>query len=704
MKPGILIAALPVALAIGFFLGRSDTSSSSPAPGTKAEITPKTRSARPSRQDPFGGPSFSLDSLEEVSALFKNQRHNVASARLTLAVDALPSKEIPRLMEMLREDIRKNPNLADQSRYQLFSALAAKWADTDPDAALAFIHASPLRSFRQLAATTIFSGLAESDPNRAIAEMRNLPKGEMREAVSSSIVAAIGKTDPQAAIDLLQNEPSRSNWSDYYLRNILADWAAKDPAAAAARAASLPPEMIGRYSIGGIANAWSRSDPEAALAWAKTLSGENRAAAFNEIYGTLARENPQSAWDRIRSEPGHLRGQLSASILNIVADEDPNKAAAMLMQMTIPSEKRIAAGTLIDQLGWNNPRLAFQILDQLDDPILRREKLGNLLYYATWSSSDFFKEQTAKLGDREKLLASNYMLGDLAEKDPKAAQDFFLSLPEAQRKPDSLYQMMSNHPAKDRSGALDFALSLQNPQEQTSALNGLFYKWGADDPEAAATALKKLPAGEARLEALNTIANSWARSDPAAAFQWAESLPGNERVRALASVLPAMAKDDPATASRQLSSLFASPPDGMAANLATSAGTLASTWAADDPASAATWSASLPEGPGKNQSLGAVARSWASYDAVATSEWIGTLPHGEARDSAVKSLVSQVTQTDPGTAFLWAASIGEAEDRTQQLRSTLQSWRKTDLTGARSALESSNLPAAEKTKLQKILD
>lgn len=704
MKPVILLAAIPAALAAGFFFGRAAPAVSDTQATAEREQPTRTREVRKSREDPFGGPSFSLDSLEDVSALFKNQRYNVAAARLTLAVDELPSKDVPRLMEMLREEFRKNPNSPDRSRWQLFSMLSLKWAETDPDAALAFIQSSPSRSFRLQAARNIFGGLAEADPARAIAEMQALPKGEMLEQVTSTIVSTIGKTDPEAAINLLEKEPSRSRWSDFYLQSIFADWAAKDPAAAAARAASLPNELVGQYSISGIANAWTRSDPDAALKWAADLSGENRSSAYKEIYTSLARENPEAAWERLRGEPGHLRGQIAGTMLGVIADESPDKAVAMLMAMDTPSEKRIAAGNLLDNLDWSNPRFAFEILEKLDDPVVRRERLPNILFYAAWSSKDFFKEQTAKLSDRDKLLVSGYMLNNLARTDFKAAQDFFMSLPEAQRKPDDLQQIFSNHLSKDTSAALDFALSLANPKEQTAALTGLFSKWSTDNPEAAAAGLKKLPAGEARLEALGTLANSWSQRDPSAALKWAGTLTGNERVRALSAVLPAMAKDDPAAASRQLSALLASPPDGMATTLASSASSLAATWAADDPASAASWSTALPEGSGKTQSLGAVATSWASYDAVAAAQWIGTLAAGESRDAAVKSLVQQVSQTDPSTAFLWAASIGEADGRSEQLKGTLESWRQTDLAAARAALQSSNLPEAEKTKLSKILE
>ncbi len=697
----MLFVIIPAAIGLGFMAGRRD---SAPTPEAEKNTRP-TREARHStrnpRTDPFGGPSFSVDSLEDIRHLFKTQRFEVASARLTLAVESLPAAEIPRIMDLVREDFRKNPDSFERGHWTLMSSLFGKWTAADPSAALEFVQSCKQRSFRNHAARECFSSLAQVDPDRALGELRALPKGELRENVAQGVIAMIGKKDPAAACDLLMTEPSRSGWGDYYTRQILSEWAEKDPAAAAERLKSLPEEIAGEYSAAGVAATWARSDPDAALVWAKTLKGDRRAEAYKEIYAAIGRENPAVAWEKLKGEAGHLRGAISGRLLGVVADEDPEKAMAMLKSMAVPSEKRIATGELLQNLGWSETRLAFDLLDQVDNSTTRREQLGNLMYYAAWSSSDLLKEQTAKMGDRDKLETSPQVLQGLVKSSPKAAEEYFLSLPESQRTPQSLQSMMGEYASKDSKGALDFALTLTNPQEQNAAFSGLFGKWGRDDPESAAEGLKKLAPGEGRLAALNSIATSWARSDPESAHQWAESLSGAERVRALSSVLPALAKDDPLSASRQLTTLLAAPPDGMAKNLATSASGLAATWATDDPSSAATWAGSLPPGQWRDDGIGAVAASWTQYDAVGASQWISSLPAGSSRDAAVKPLVQQVRQTDPATAFTWAASISDPEDRVEQIRETLQSWKGTNLTAARAALDGATLTDTERTKLQK---
>lgn len=340
----------------------------------------------------------------------------------------------------------------------------------------------------------------------------------------------------------------------------------------------------------------------------------------------------------------------------------------------------------------------------MKDPATRRQNLEQQMYYAAWTTPALLKEQIAKLSDREKIDTSGAVLRGLVSSDPAEAEKYFLALPEAQRSTQTLSQMLSQYSNTNAKKAFDFAVSLTNPQEQTAAVTGLFQNWSREDPEAAAEGWKKLPAGQGRLEALDNVATSWSQSDPEAAKSWADSLSGVEKARALAAVLPALARDNPAAASKQLATLIASPPDGMGQNLASSAGNLAGQWADDDPAAASKWAAALPSGPSRDEGLQAVSRAWSQYDAVATAQWLGTLEAGSSRDAAIQPLVNQVRNTDPDTAFSWAASISDENQRMNQLRQTLQSWRGSDLQAARAAFDAANLSSKERESLAKELE
>ena len=172
----------------------------------------------------------------------------------------------------------------------------------------------------------------------------------------------------------------------------------------------MPPDRVGDRSAGALAASWAQKDPEAALKWAKTLTGDRKSNSTSEVYKVIAREDPAKAWERLKGEPGHLRGKIVGGILGIVADEDPKKAMSMLMTLANKSEQRIATGSFLGNLNWNDTRLAFELIDQVKDPATRRENLGNQMYYAAWGSPDLLKEQVAKMTDREKVDTSEPVL------------------------------------------------------------------------------------------------------------------------------------------------------------------------------------------------------------------------------------------------------------------------------------------------------
>ncbi len=702
MKLSPSLVLLPIALGAGFLLGKQGENRSAAPPQTEQRNSRETRAeTRTSRSDPFGGPGFSLSSMEDVRELFLKQGHSVASARITLAVNLLSADEIPALMEMVQREARENPNRYDGGSYTLMAALFERWALVNPAASIAFVNSCTSRSFQKSAASYCFSSLGKADPDRAMMEFEKLPKGEIREIAGMAKVSALSDANPAAACDLLEKESSPGGFNDYYTSQVFATWAKTDPVAAAARLALMPKDRVGDESAGQLAASWAQNDPEAALKWAKSLKGEWKTKSASEVYKVLARENPATAWKRLKTEPGHLRGKIVGGILEIVADEDPKKAMAMLMSVDNKSEQRIATDSFLSGLNWNDTRLAFEVIEQVKDPATRRENLGQQMYYAAWSSPDLLKEQIAKLSEREKIDTSNSVIRGLVASDPAAAERYFLSLPETQRSTRTLQEMVRNYANLDPKKAFDFATSLQNPQEQTAAVTGLFSKWGQDDPEAAADGWKKLPAGQNRLEALGFVANSWSESDPEAAKVWADGLSGTERTRAIAAVLPALVRDNPAAASSELAALIASPPAGMEKNLASSAASLAGRWASDHPAAAAQWAAGLPSRSSRDDGLKAVSQAWSQYDAVATAGWLGTLEAGSSRDAAIQPLVYQVRNTDPETAFSWAASISDENERFNQLRQTLSSWRGSDIDAARAALDAADLSPTEREKLLK---
>ncbi|RYG30625.1 hypothetical protein EON81_24575, partial [bacterium] len=77
MKPPLPWLMLPVALGAGYMAGKSGGVSTGPASTSELRNTRSDRPAvRSPRNDPFGGQSFSLSSMEDLRDLFKRQGYS----------------------------------------------------------------------------------------------------------------------------------------------------------------------------------------------------------------------------------------------------------------------------------------------------------------------------------------------------------------------------------------------------------------------------------------------------------------------------------------------------------------------------------------------------------------------------------------------------------------------------------------------------
>jgi hypothetical protein len=216
MKISPSLMMLPVALGLGFLVGKQGQSTSSAETKIEQRNPLESRPAARGPRDPFGGQEVSLGSMDDVRALFTRHGASVASAKITLAVNSLGAGEIPALVEMLQQESRENPDRSHRASYTLMGALFERWAIVDPAASIAFVHACKSRSFQKTAAASCFGALGKVDPDRALLEFEKFPKGEIRETAGMQLVSDLSDVEPAAACDLLEKESSPGFYCDCY--------------------------------------------------------------------------------------------------------------------------------------------------------------------------------------------------------------------------------------------------------------------------------------------------------------------------------------------------------------------------------------------------------------------------------------------------------------------------------------------------------
>ncbi len=261
---------------------------------------------------------------------------------------------------------RKLPEGAD--RDLAMRLLVARWADTDPDAALAF--AAKHKEFdqltddifQQLATTNLTAALARAetitDPNLHYQALRGAlgvmaasdPAGALRlaaaspnvphtEPLSSMIYRQWSETDPAAAAVSAAQDTANTGWRSP-LGQVLRNWADQDPQAALNYAMTLSDAGAQARSIGDIVRHWSEQDPGAAASWINTVSaGGVRDAAAAAFASSVASTDLPTAvgWAQSISDDS-VRTSALQRVSRRVIWRDPDNGAATLQSAGVPTE------------------------------------------------------------------------------------------------------------------------------------------------------------------------------------------------------------------------------------------------------------------------------------------------------------------------------------------------------------------------------
>lgn len=180
--------------------------------------------------------------------------------------------------------------------YLLFS----RWAEVDPQAALAYANSMGREGF--MVRPTILQSWASSDPRGAARYYEENPRDFMMMGgfrgrdrggnAAGQIAAAWAIQNPQEALEWAQGLEGRD--ADAAVGSIFRQLAGEDPAQAAALAAGLSAEQReGAYR--SIAREWGGKDFAAAEAWVNGLPAGERDAATAEAVRGLADDDPQRA-------------------------------------------------------------------------------------------------------------------------------------------------------------------------------------------------------------------------------------------------------------------------------------------------------------------------------------------------------------------------------------------------------------------------
>jgi hypothetical protein len=146
-----------------------------------------------------------------------------------------------------------------------------------------------------------------------------------------------------------------------------------------------------------------------------------------------------------------------------------------------------------------------------------------------------------------------------------------------------------------------------------------------------------------------------------------------------------MAQNDPAAAASYVATL----PEGKPQN--SGAASVINQWTSTDPAAASQWAAGF-KGEAREQALDAVIQRWASNDPEASARWLSELPNDAAKQTAINTYLGQLTYQYPSHAATVVEGMTDESQRHSSISRIFHAWWPRDPGAAEQWLGTTSLP------------
>jgi len=401
---------------------------------------------------------------------------------------------------------------------------------------------------------------------------------------------------------------------------ILAEWIARDPAAALAYVRQLPAGPACTQGVFLVLEAIGRQDPERALTLARELvSTREQRAIYNALFARMAATDPAAAVSRLLLVPaGDSRDRALRALAEGWARIDLPAALTWARQLD-PADRPPAMEAVLAILTPEDPLRAIDLAPQA--------LMGAAL-------------------DRILVAALQMLVRD----DPGKAAVVVSRLAPGEAQTQAALVVARALADRDPGEALVWIRTLPADQVQGLALNNVLEVWGAKDPASAGQFVAQMNPGPAQEAAAAQLARLLAAANPANALAWAQSLTSDPaRNLALITIASTWAQRDPVAAARWAGSV-------AAPELRTEAlrGTL-SYWMLQDSRAAQDFVFSLT-GEAQARAAEFIAPGLAQQDPPAALAWAQALPTAEAREAALAAAYARWRGNAPAAARTWLAA------------------------------------------------
>lgn len=352
---------------------------------------------------------------------------------------------------------------------------------------------TPGQSNRIQTLMDFYAGLTPEQLEAEAAKLEDLPMSE-RIIASFLLFAKWAETDPTAAMAYTGKMGMTGN---FVRPTVLQSWAGTDPEGAAKYYSENPREFAMMGMMGGgrggmsgggasvIAGEWAKQDPAAAMAWATSLSGNDKGSAMTGVVREVANSDPAKAWNMVGSMDEDSQSRAYREIAAKWGATDFSEAERQIA--TLPADQQAKAmSAAVEGLAKSDPKQALAKLssipagesrDSATRAVVESMSRDNARDAAAWVLAS--ADESAK-GEALQAVMPNYV-----SQDPGGALELVNKLPAGEIRDDAASSYVFNNRTAPPAELMKVAETITDEQSRTRTQTVTAMRWMAEDSKAA---------------------------------------------------------------------------------------------------------------------------------------------------------------------------------------------------------------------------
>lgn len=350
MKAAIALSALLVGVAFGHWSAKDRPTVSAVTSSTAADKSGLAKKAPVPLQE---GPTADARKTatrpppDALAGILQERNTSERLRQITSFVDELSPADFAAALLAAK----KLPSTPD--RELATRLLVARWADLDPDGALAF--AANHKEFDQVTGD-IFRQLAANDLQGALARAQTITDPSLHYQALRGTLSVMAQSDPAGALKIAGSAGNLPH-GEPLTQMIYRQWSEADPASAAAAAAQDPAGSGWRSPLSQVVRNWADEDPQAALNFAMTMTDASaQARSVGDIVRRWSQADANAAASSINTMPGgSVRDAAAAAFASSVASTDVPTAVGWAQSISDAEARTAALQRVSRRVIWQDP-------------------------------------------------------------------------------------------------------------------------------------------------------------------------------------------------------------------------------------------------------------------------------------------------------------------------------------------------------------